>query len=214
MKADKLNLDELLKQSRKAQEDFNRKMRESKAAGSASSGQADGRGVKVVLNGNYEAVKIEIDPGLATPDQISEIERLVLEAVNEAVHKLSDPMTHLGISTQMMNEALSFESPKSIVKATEPDESDYETDEEPDLLDDTLRLFEDKLVDGSAGAGLVSVMMNGLHQLIEVKIDPEALVDGDIDMLEALIAGAINNATEKVDKFFSDDFGFGDDLQF
>ena len=54
-----------------------------------------------------------------------------------------------------------------------------------------------KEVTGEAGGGMVSVVMRGTHEVNRVKIDPE-LVGEDLEMLEDLIAAAINDAVQKV----------------
>jgi DNA-binding protein YbaB len=41
--------------------------------------------------------------------------------------------------------------------------------------------------------------MDGRKQLLSVKIDPEALKSGDIEMLQDLITAAVNGAAKKVD---------------
>ena len=56
-----------------------------------------------------------------------------------------------------------------------------------------------KEVTGEAGGGLVSVVMRGTHEVNRVSID-RSLVGEDVDMLEDLIAAAINDAVHKVEK--------------
>jgi DNA-binding YbaB/EbfC family protein len=53
-------------------------------------------------------------------------------------------------------------------------------------------------VNGEAGAGMVKVIMTGKHDLKKVTIDP-AVMD-DKEMLEDLIAAAVNDATRKVEE--------------
>jgi len=53
-------------------------------------------------------------------------------------------------------------------------------------------------VSGQAGGGMVSVIMNGRHEVRRVTIDPSLLGD-DKDMLEDLIAAAVNDAGHKVE---------------
>jgi DNA-binding YbaB/EbfC family protein len=55
-------------------------------------------------------------------------------------------------------------------------------------------------VDASAGGGVVTVEMKGNHEIIALKIDPEAVKDGDTEMLGDLIVAAINEANRKVDE--------------
>ncbi len=53
-------------------------------------------------------------------------------------------------------------------------------------------------VTGEAGGGLVKVTMTGRHEARRVEIDA-SLVGDDKDMLEDLIAAAINDATHRVE---------------
>ena len=55
------------------------------------------------------------------------------------------------------------------------------------------------VVEASSGGGTVSVKMNGQKQLLSVKIDPEAVKSGDVEMLQDLITAAVNEATRKID---------------
>lgn len=53
-------------------------------------------------------------------------------------------------------------------------------------------------VEGVAGAGLVKVVMNGKHDVRRVSIDPSLMGD-DREMLEDLVAAAINDAVRRVE---------------
>ncbi|MFY9556563.1 MAG: YbaB/EbfC family nucleoid-associated protein [Blastocatellia bacterium] len=55
-------------------------------------------------------------------------------------------------------------------------------------------------VDASSGGGVVSVAMNGSKELIDLKIDPEAVKTGDVEMLQDLIIAAVNEASRKADE--------------
>ena len=54
-------------------------------------------------------------------------------------------------------------------------------------------------VAGEAGGGMVRVVMTGRHDVRRVTIDP-ALMEDDKEMLEDLIAAAVNDAVRKVEK--------------
>jgi DNA-binding YbaB/EbfC family protein len=54
------------------------------------------------------------------------------------------------------------------------------------------------IVDASAGGGVVTVKMRGNYEVIEMKISPEAVKDGDVEMLEDMVAAAVNEANRKV----------------
>jgi len=53
------------------------------------------------------------------------------------------------------------------------------------------------VVDGQSGGGMVSVTMNGKHEVSRIKID-DSLFGEDRDMLEDMIAAAVNDAVQKV----------------
>lgn len=52
-------------------------------------------------------------------------------------------------------------------------------------------------IEGQSGGGLVKVIMNGQHELRRVSID-DSLVGDDKDMLEDLVAAAVNDASQKL----------------
>jgi nucleoid-associated protein EbfC len=51
---------------------------------------------------------------------------------------------------------------------------------------------------GEAGGGMVKVTMNGRHEVARVQIEPAVFGD-DREMLEDLLAAAINDATHRID---------------
>lgn len=53
-------------------------------------------------------------------------------------------------------------------------------------------------VTGEAGAGMVKVTMTGRHDVKRVEIDP-GLLEDDKEMLEDLLAAAINDANRRVE---------------
>ena len=52
---------------------------------------------------------------------------------------------------------------------------------------------------GQSGGGLVSITMNGRHDVVKVTID-DSLMSDDKDMLEDLIAAAVNDAVRNIEK--------------
>lgn len=54
-------------------------------------------------------------------------------------------------------------------------------------------------VEGQAGAGLVKVVMSGRHDVKKVTIDPSVLSE-DKEMLEDLLAAAVNDAVRRVEE--------------
>ena len=53
-------------------------------------------------------------------------------------------------------------------------------------------------VEGQAGGGMVKVTMTGRHELRRVSIDPSLMSD-DKEMLEDLVAAAVNDATQRLE---------------
>ncbi|MDX1467527.1 YbaB/EbfC family nucleoid-associated protein [Halomonas denitrificans] len=53
-------------------------------------------------------------------------------------------------------------------------------------------------VQGEAGAGMVKVTMNGRHDVSKVELDP-SLMEEDKELLEDLLAAAVNDAVRKVE---------------
>ena len=54
-------------------------------------------------------------------------------------------------------------------------------------------------VTGESGGGMVTVVMRGTHEVNRVTIDP-GLAGEDLEMLEDLIAAAVNDAVHKIEK--------------
>src|SRR5580693_8493620 len=54
-------------------------------------------------------------------------------------------------------------------------------------------------VTGESGAGMVKVVLNGRHEAKKVTIEPK-LVTEELEMLEDLVAAAINDASRKIEE--------------
>jgi len=55
-------------------------------------------------------------------------------------------------------------------------------------------------VEGNAGGGMVTVIVNGAKQVQSLTIDPEVVSRDDVPMLQDLIVAALNDAHRKVDE--------------
>jgi DNA-binding YbaB/EbfC family protein len=55
-------------------------------------------------------------------------------------------------------------------------------------------------VEGTAGGGMVTVVINGAKQLQGIKIDPDCVSKEDVEMLQDLIIAAVADAQRKVDE--------------
>jgi DNA-binding YbaB/EbfC family protein len=54
--------------------------------------------------------------------------------------------------------------------------------------------LKDEIVEASAGGGMVKVKMTGDLNLVELKIDPEAIDPEDAEVLEDMVTAAVNEA--------------------
>jgi len=52
----------------------------------------------------------------------------------------------------------------------------------------------EKTVEASAGGGMVTATAKARGEIVEIKIDPEIVKEGDIEMLQDLIVAAVNEA--------------------
>jgi hypothetical protein len=59
--------------------------------------------------------------------------------------------------------------------------------------------LESREMEGVAGAGLVTIALNGKGELRRIKIDPKVADPADVEMLEDLIIAAHRNAKEKIE---------------
>ena len=62
-------------------------------------------------------------------------------------------------------------------------------------------------VEGNAGGGMVTVVVNGAKQLQSLKIDPEVVSKEDVEMLQDLIVAAMSDAHRKADEAMAQTMG-------
>ena len=62
-------------------------------------------------------------------------------------------------------------------------------------------------VEGNAGGGMVTVLINGAKQVQSIAIDPEVVSKDDVGMLQDLIVAAINDAQRKADEAMAQKMG-------
>ena len=67
--------------------------------------------------------------------------------------------------------------------------------------------LEAKEYTGTASGEMVTVTMTGKHEVTAVKIKPEAVDPEDIEMLEDLVAAAVNSAVSAADKEAEEEMG-------
>ncbi|MBR0360444.1 MAG: YbaB/EbfC family nucleoid-associated protein [Clostridia bacterium] len=98
----KQNMNSMIKQAQKMQEEMERVQQETEEEQvEATSG---GGAVKVVVNGKKELVSIKLDPDAVDPDDVETLEDLILAAVNEGVKKAEEIMSErMGAITGGLN---------------------------------------------------------------------------------------------------------------
>lgn len=64
------------------------------------------------------------------------------------------------------------------------------------------RKLAETIVEASTGGGVVTVRMNGKKEVLRLKIEPSAIgsAGSDLELLEDLIAAAVNEAGRRVDE--------------
>ncbi|MCA9772005.1 MAG: YbaB/EbfC family nucleoid-associated protein [Myxococcales bacterium] len=66
---------------------------------------------------------------------------------------------------------------------------------EMELLQENLGT---RTVETTAGGGAVACVVNGKHEIVSLRIDPEALDPEDVESLQDVIIAAVNEANRKV----------------
>ena len=78
-------------------------------------------------------------------------------------------------------------------------------------IQEQMGAFQEKLgsisITGSAGGGMTEIDMNGRMEILAIRIAPEAMQEGDREMLQDLITAAFNNAIEKVREAINRELG-------
>ena len=59
--------------------------------------------------------------------------------------------------------------------------------------------MESKEYEATVGGGVVKATVNGKHELLSISIAPEAVDPDDVEMLQDMIVGAVNEAMRKAD---------------
>ncbi len=76
---------------------------------------------------------------------------------------------------------------------------------------DMQRQMQDKMkqtvVEASSGGGSVTVKMNGAKQVLGVKIAPDIVQSGDIEMVQDMVAAAVTEAARKADEAVQSSLG-------
>ncbi|MDR2483612.1 MAG: YbaB/EbfC family nucleoid-associated protein [Treponema sp.] len=78
-------------------------------------------------------------------------------------------------------------------------------------IQEQMSSFQEKLrgitAAGSAGGGMVEIVINGRMELLQVRVAPDALNPPDAEMLQDLIAAAFTSALEKIKEAINQEMG-------
>ena len=58
--------------------------------------------------------------------------------------------------------------------------------------------LSNRVYDSQSGGGMVTAKVNGRYEVVALKIDPEIVKQGDVEMIEDLVTAAINEGFKKV----------------
>jgi len=67
--------------------------------------------------------------------------------------------------------------------------------------------LKEEKVEGTAGGGMVTVVANGHKEILDVKIEEEAVDPDDVEMLQDMVLAAINEALKKADELTNERMG-------
>ena len=59
--------------------------------------------------------------------------------------------------------------------------------------------MENKTWSATAGGGMVAATVNGKHEVVDLKINPEAVDPDDVEMLQDMVLAAVNEAMRTAD---------------
>lgn len=62
---------------------------------------------------------------------------------------------------------------------------------------ETQEALANETVEVTAGGGAISVVMTGQQKVQSIKISPDVMSAGDVEMLQDLVVAAVNEALEK-----------------
>ena len=70
------------------------------------------------------------------------------------------------------------------------------------MQQDLLRMqeeMENKTYTATAGGGMVTAIVNGKHEVVNIEIKPEAVDPDDVEMLQDMVIAAVNEAMRAAD---------------
>lgn len=65
----------------------------------------------------------------------------------------------------------------------------------------------ERTVEASAGGGMATAVVNGRLEVVRLRIDPAVLSSGDAEMIQDLVAAAVNEAIRAARKMIAEEMG-------
>lgn len=72
-------------------------------------------------------------------------------------------------------------------------------------IEEVQRNLKERIVEGSAGGGMVVVTMNAQKEPLAVKIDREVVNKDDVEMLQDLVLAAMTQAHKKAQEIYEEE---------
>ncbi len=72
---------------------------------------------------------------------------------------------------------------------------------------DIQKELANKTIEFASGGGMVNVTINGRQEIISIRIDPSAVNPNDVEMLQDLIAAAVNGAIKRSQEMMTEEMG-------
>ncbi len=63
----------------------------------------------------------------------------------------------------------------------------------------------EKTVEASSGGGMVTAVVNGRQEVVSIRIEKEVVSPEDVDLLQDLVTGAVNEAMSRSRKMMADE---------
>jgi len=72
-------------------------------------------------------------------------------------------------------------------------------------MEEIQRDLKERVIETSSGGGMVTVQVNGKHEILNINIDPEVVNPDDVQMLEDLVLAAVSQAMKKSQEMYQEE---------
>ena len=72
---------------------------------------------------------------------------------------------------------------------------------------DIQKELANKTIEFASGGGMVNVTINGRQEIVSIRVDPSVINPNDVEMLQDLIAAAVNGAIKRSQEMMSEEMG-------